>query len=59
LPPRAPKTWAAEVENLIRRPELRARMGRKAREQAAQFSVENHVRGVLAAYDEALRGNLR
>jgi glycosyltransferase involved in cell wall biosynthesis len=59
LPPRAPKAWAAEVENLIRRPKLRAEMGRKARERAAQFSVENHVRAVLAAYDEALSGNVR
>jgi len=67
LSPRAPETWAVEVENLIRQPQLRAEMGRKARARAAaQFSVGAHVKGVLAAYDEALRrrfspgaGNMR
>jgi L-malate glycosyltransferase len=56
LPPRAPPAWAAAIEDLISRPELRAKMGRKARERAVErFGIEPHVRGVLAAYDEALR----
>jgi L-malate glycosyltransferase len=60
LPPRAPETWAAAIEDLIRRPELRTNMGRKARERVAErFSVEAHVRGVLAAYEEALRNRVR
>jgi glycosyltransferase involved in cell wall biosynthesis len=60
LPPRAPRTWAAAVEDLIRQPELRAEMGRKARDRAvSRFAVEAHVSGVLSAYDEALRGRNR
>lgn len=59
LPPRAPQTWAAVIGELIRHPALRAEMGRRAREQVAQFSVENHVRRILAVYDEALRSRGR
>jgi glycosyltransferase involved in cell wall biosynthesis len=60
LPPRAPETWAAAIENLIRRPQLRADMARKARERVAErFSVEAHVMGVLAVYEEALRNGVR
>jgi glycosyltransferase involved in cell wall biosynthesis len=56
LPPRAPEAWAAAIEDLIDRPELRAMMGRRARQRALErFGIKAHVRGVLAAYDEALR----
>jgi L-malate glycosyltransferase len=55
LPPRAPETWAAAIEVLVRRPALRAEMGLKARERvAARFGVEQHVKEVLSAYEEAL-----
>jgi glycosyltransferase involved in cell wall biosynthesis len=60
LPPMAPSIWAVAVEDLIRRPRLRVDMGRKARERVAErFSVQAHVRGVLAAYEEALRNRVR
>jgi glycosyltransferase involved in cell wall biosynthesis len=55
LPPRSPEIWANSVERLLRRPALRAEMGLKARERvAARFDVEQHVNGVLSAYEEAL-----
>jgi glycosyltransferase involved in cell wall biosynthesis len=55
LPPRAPETWAAAIEELVRRPALRAEMGHKARERvAARFGVAQHVKEVLSAYREAL-----
>jgi L-malate glycosyltransferase len=60
LPPRAPETWANSIRELIRRPELRREMGQKARERVAErFSTEAHVKGVLAAYEEALRHGVR
>jgi glycosyltransferase involved in cell wall biosynthesis len=56
LPPRMPESWAAAIENLIGNPALRAEMSRTARKRvAARFSVEVHVKEVIAAYDEALR----
>jgi L-malate glycosyltransferase len=56
LPPRAPQTWADTIEDLIGNPQLREEMGRNARDRAvSRFAIEAHVRGVLAAYDEALR----
>jgi glycosyltransferase involved in cell wall biosynthesis len=58
--PRVPKAWAAAIENLIRDPERRAAMGRKAREHVAErFSVDRYVRGVLGAYEEALGEHTR
>jgi L-malate glycosyltransferase len=55
LPPRAPETWAAAIEQLLRRPALRAEMGLKARERvAARFGVAEHVKEVLSAYEAAL-----
>jgi glycosyltransferase involved in cell wall biosynthesis len=55
LPPRAPEIWAAAIEELVRRPALRAEMGLNARERvAARFGVEQHVKEVLSAYEEAL-----
>jgi glycosyltransferase involved in cell wall biosynthesis len=56
LPPRAPEIWADSIEQLLQRPELRAEMGLKARERAVtRFAVEQHVKGVLSAYREALQ----
>jgi glycosyltransferase involved in cell wall biosynthesis len=55
LEPRAPEQWARAVEGLMGEPRLRAEMGRNGRERAlGLFGVEPHVRGVLAAYEEAL-----
>jgi glycosyltransferase involved in cell wall biosynthesis len=55
LPPRSPDAWAAAIETLMAGPELRAQMGRAGRDRAVDgFSVEHHVSGVLAAYEEVL-----
>jgi glycosyltransferase involved in cell wall biosynthesis len=55
LCPRSPQLWATAIQRLITDPDLRAEMGQKGRSRAvSEFSVERHVEGVLAAYEEAL-----
>jgi glycosyltransferase involved in cell wall biosynthesis len=57
VPPKRPEKWAAAIEGLISNPASLAEMGEKARERVVtQFSVEAHVQGVRAAYEEALGG---
>jgi type III pantothenate kinase len=55
LPPLEPAAWAAAVRQLAERPELAAEMGRagRARVQRA-FTVQQHIRAMLAVYDRAL-----
>jgi glycosyltransferase involved in cell wall biosynthesis len=55
-PPRDPDAWARAVRELIAEPDRLETMGRRGREQAlARFGVEQHVKAVLAAYEDVVR----
>ena len=55
LPPRTPRAWAGRVDQLLQRPEERARLGSAGRERiATSFGLEAHVDAVLSLYREAL-----
>jgi glycosyltransferase involved in cell wall biosynthesis len=55
LPPLEAAAWAAAVRQLAERPELAAEMGRAGRARVQrEFTVQQHVRAMLAVYDRAL-----
>lgn len=51
LRPRDPQRWADGAEELLRSPDLRARVGGSARKRAQAFSVERHADALLAVYE--------
>jgi L-malate glycosyltransferase len=54
LAPRDPGRWAATIDELLRRSDLRVEMGRRGRARALdEFSVARHVRELLTLYREA------
>jgi glycosyltransferase involved in cell wall biosynthesis len=56
LPPGDPEAWGRALAQLAASPQTRAEMGRAGGERAReQFSLERHVKTVMAVYDEALR----
>jgi glycosyltransferase involved in cell wall biosynthesis len=57
LQPRQPSRWVPVVRRLLVDPQLRASMGKKARERAHRFGVPAHVAAIMAAYEEALALN--
>jgi glycosyltransferase involved in cell wall biosynthesis len=60
LPPRQPELWAEAAADLLETPGRLQEMGSAARRTAvARFGREEHVRAVLAAYGEALKGAQR
>jgi glycosyltransferase involved in cell wall biosynthesis len=50
---------AAAIDELLRRPELRARIGEGARQRAKHFGVEAMLRRMHFAYDEVAKGAAR
>jgi glycosyltransferase involved in cell wall biosynthesis len=57
LPPQQPDRWAAEIEQLLKRPDLRRTMGERARRTiTSQLEASRWVDDVVAAYDAVLAG---
>ena len=56
LPLGDPAAWAAAIDDLAARPDLRADMAARGQAQAARFSWDRTARGVVAAWREALDG---
>jgi L-malate glycosyltransferase len=57
LPPSQPELWARAVERLLDDPEMRAEMGRRARDRAARdFSLDRHIKAVQRIYGDMLGG---
>jgi glycosyltransferase involved in cell wall biosynthesis len=55
VPPKSPPELAAALARLLDDPELRARLGRAGRRRCEEvFSLDAHVRNVLAAYHSTL-----
>jgi glycosyltransferase involved in cell wall biosynthesis len=56
LPPRQPAVWAEAILRLVARPDLREELGRRARRKVSTtFTLDAHVRAVIAAYEDVLR----
>jgi glycosyltransferase involved in cell wall biosynthesis len=53
-PPNDDAAYAAEIERLLARPELREQLGAAGRRRAAELSWERSERALLAAYERAL-----
>jgi glycosyltransferase involved in cell wall biosynthesis len=54
-PPDQPQTWLAQIERLLRSPELRSELVARGRDRVKAFSWENSAQGYL----ELLRRNVR
>lgn len=54
LPPRDPDRWAAAISELLREPDRRRAMARRAQAKAQAFTDRAYAEGCMAAYDRAL-----
>jgi glycosyltransferase involved in cell wall biosynthesis len=52
LPPRDPEAWSRALGRLIPDDGLRRQMGANAQLRAAEFGIDEHVKGILALYRE-------
>lgn len=59
VPPRSPQLLAAAITRLIGDGDLRTRLGDEGRNRCEKlFSLQAHVRSVLAEYTQAIRGDV-
>lgn len=58
VPPQDDAMIAAALDGLLRDPAERARLGARARERAARYTIEAMTAGVLAVYRDLLAGTL-